>query len=517
MNQIKSIVIVGGGSAGWLTAGTIAAKHQTDDGCGITVTLVESPNIPTIGVGEGTWPTMRRTLEKMGISETEFFKHCHAGFKQGANFVNWVTGKPGDNYYHPLVLPQGFIEQNLVPHWQSGGHSRPFADMVCAQESLCEAGLAPKQITTPEYAGIENYAYHLDAGAFTQFLTKHCTEKLGVKHVLDDVTGIEAHENGDIARLNLKHKGAIEGDLFVDCTGFNSLLLGKHYGVPFVPKGDILFVDTALAIQVPYENDQSPIASHTISTAQSAGWVWDIGLSSRRGVGLVYSSSHISQDKAEEELTKYVRTTAPHMMADLEFRKIPINSGHRERFWVNNCVAVGLSAGFLEPLEASALVMIELASQMIAEQLPVTRAAMDIVAKRFNNKFLYRWDRIIDFLKLHYVLSQRTDSAFWLDNRDPATMPDSLKELLELWQYQYPWHDDFVQKDEVFPSASYQYVLYGMGFKTAPSHISSSSMAKANADQHFKQNDMRIEQLMKAMPTNRDLIAKIHQYGMQRI
>ena len=308
----------------------------------------------------------------------------------------------------------------------------------------------------------------------------------------------------------------MEGDLFIDCTGFRSKLLGEHYGVPFKSKKDVLFIDTALALQVPYEHAQTSIASHTISTAQPAGWIWDIGLPTRRGTGHVYASKYMDQEQAEQLLRDYHRDRVPDV-DDRPIRKIDILPGHRETFWVNNCVGVGLAAGFLEPLEASALVLIELAANLIAEQFPVTRDAMDVVAKRYNERFHYRWDRIIDFLKLHYILSERTDNPFWIDNRDPETIPESLQEMLRLWKSQTPWLDDFYHKDEVFPSASYQYVLYGMGFKSQSSHIGSSTQNVARAKQHFQKNRQRTEQLLAQMPTNRELINKIYEFGLQKI
>jgi hypothetical protein len=178
---------------------------------------------------------------------------------------------------------------------------------------------------------------------------------------------------------------------------------------------------------------------------------------------------------------------------------------------------VGLSAGFLEPLEASALVLVELSAQMIAEQLPATRGVMDIVAKRFNDTFLYRWDKIIDFLKLHYILSKRDDSAFWRDNRDPATIPQSLQELMQLWQYRAPGDLDFTSNNEVFPAASYQYVLYGMGFQ---SDISRQQLQLNNWDfvaSQLQQNRKMIDQALTVLPTHRELINKIRQFGFQPI
>ena len=517
-NPVRSIVIVGGGTAGWITAGRIAAEHRIKEQNGITVTLIESPNINIVGVGEGTWPTMRSTLMKLGISETDFIRECDATFKQGAKFARWVDGSEADYYYHPLMLPQGFTNIDLAPYWANqqascADQEASFSNSVCFQEKICELGLAPKMITTPEYGAIANYAYHLNAGKFASFLMRHCSEKLGVRHISDDVTGINSADNGDIISLNTERSGELTGDLFVDCTGFSSLLLGKHYKVPFIDRSDVLFIDNALAVQVPYETEDAPIASHTISTGQKAGWIWDIGLSSRRGVGYVYSSRHTSEDQAEKELRDYVGPA----IEDLTLRKIPIKSGHRSKFWQNNCVAVGLSAGFLEPLEASALVLVELSATMISEQLPACREVMDITAKRFNDTFVYRWDRIIDFLKLHYLLSKRSDSAFWRDNREPETVPDSLHELMSLWRYHSPGDCDFTSNNEVFPAASYQYVLYGMGFKTDLSMLQHRLADSRLADEQFLKNKKAIAQTTAGLPNNRDLINKIHQHGLQRI
>ena len=513
VRPVKNIVIVGGGTAGWLTAGVIAAKHRARQATGFTVTLVESPTTPIIGVGEGTWPTLRTTLSKIGVSETDFFRECDAAFKQGAKFARWTTGEPDDAYYHPLVLPQSFGQINLAPHWLAGDATDSFCDAVCPQGRLCDEGLGPKTITAPPYQGAANYAYHLDAGKFAPFLQRHCCETLGVRHVLADVRGVALAEDGDIRAVVTEQAGEIEGDLFVDCTGFRSLLLGETLGVKFRDCGDVLFCDTALAVQIPYERPDSPISTHTISTAQSAGWIWDIGLPTRRGTGHVYSSRHISDDEAERELRAYLGPTGK----DLPVRKITIRSGHRETFWKRNCVAVGLAAGFLEPLEASAIVLIELSAKLIAEQMPACREVMDIVASRFNATTHYRWGRIIDFLKLHYVLSQRTDTAFWRDNRDPATIPKRLSDLLLLWRHQPPWlHEEFDRADEVFPSASYQYVLYGMGFRTEV-EVAALADEAALAQRALRENALQSDRLLSSLPKHRDLIRKIVEHGLQPV
>ena len=522
-NTINRLVIVGGGTAGWLTAGVIAAEHScasNDQQNSFELSLVESPDIATIGVGEGTWPSMRSTLQKMGISETEFFRECSASFKQGTLFSGWQTGAGNDAYTHPFTAPHGYAETNLAPHWQPQRNNINFADAVSPQSSLFSGKLAPKQISTPEYAFQVNYGYHLDAGKFAEFLRKHCVEKLGVVHIKANVTGVNTADNGDIASISTDSHGNVAGDLFIDCSGSRALLLGQHYKIPICDKNDILFNNSALAAQVPYNCDGDPIESCTLSTAQTAGWIWDIGLPTRRGIGHVYSSGHISQERAGDELLSYITATlGEKASAGASLRKVEFSPGHRTKFWHKNCVAIGMSAGFIEPLEASALVLVELSAGMIAEQLPASRAVMDLVAKRFNEKFLYRWDRIIDFLKLHYILTQRKDTDYWRDNCRQESIPDSLQELVTLWRHQSPWHRDSQHVDEMFPSASFQYVLYGMGFHTQPNQtVRRSEQAEQKiAYRLFQENAARTQQLMASMPTNRDLINKVHTYGFQKI
>jgi tryptophan 7-halogenase len=511
---VKAVVIVGGGTAGWLTAGIIAARHQARmKAGGLSVTLIESPDIRIIGVGEGTWPTMRSSLERIGVSETAFLRECDAAFKQGGRFVGWTTGAEDDAYYHPLMVPQGFSHVNLVPHWLREGQARSFCDFVTPQGRLCDEGLAPKTIVHAEYKGSANYAYHLDAGKFAPFLAKHCTEKLGVRHVLADVVQVHQHESGDIESVLTRQAGEIFGDLFVDCSGFSALLIGKTLGVGFKECGDVLFCDTALTVQVPFDTPDAPMASHTVSTAHEAGWSWDICLPTRRGVGYVYSSRHQSEEAARETLLRYI---GPRHK-DLPVRKIPIRAGRRETFWKNNCVAVGLAGGFLEPLESSAIVLVELSAKLIAEQMPACREVMDIIARRFNEVTLYRFGRIVDFLKLHYVLTQRTDTAFWRDNVDPATVPERLKDVLTLWKYQSPWYfDEMDRLEEVFPAASYQYVLYGMGFKTEVAAGDTADTALAAA-RLVRDNERQTQELQMRLPKNRELLGKVYQYGFQSV
>jgi tryptophan halogenase len=513
---VRRIVIVGGGSAGWIAAARIAARNATRGGDDTTVTLIESATQPAIGVGEGTWPTMRNTLSKIGITETEFIRGADAAFKQGGRFVGWTTGAADDAYYHPLNPPAGASEMNLSPHWVALSETRgggSFADCVDFQGALCDHGLAPKLITHPEYAGMANYAYHLDAGKFASLLRHHAVNLLGVRHVIGDVVGVEQSETGDIRCLKLNDGQEVTGDLFVDCSGFKGILIGGVYKVPLRECRNILFADRALAMQVPYPSADAPIVCHTVATAKEAGWIWDIGLWTRRGVGYVYSSAHTTDEQAERALRGYVGTAA----RDLNVRKIDINAGYRQVFWKNNCVAVGLSAGFLEPLEASALMLIEISMDAIADRLPRTRGAMDLLAKQFNEAFNHHWERVIEFLKLHYVLTKRTDTDFWRDNVQSASIPDALQERLELWRTHPPASQDFTFAREVFSWPSYQYILHGMKYPTRYAELPTIVAERPAAERLLGRAAAVRSDALRRLPEHRSLLGKIREHGLQLV
>jgi len=516
--SIKKIVIVGGGSAGWLTAGLIAAEHRCgSDQSQIQVTLIESPDVNIVGVGEGTWPSMRNSLQRMGISETEFIRYCGAAFKQGSKFVGWQNGAKNDFYYHPFVVPTGYGQANQYSSWQTYGKDLPFADAVSAQSQICQAGLGPKQNATPEYAGVLNYGYHLDAGKFSQMLQQHCTQQLGVTHIQDHVEGVLSNDNGHIASLQTRHSGELVGDLFIDCSGARSLLLGQHFNVPFIDKKSVLFNDSAMAVHVPYMTPDAAIASATVSTAQASGWVWDIGLQDRRGVGYTYSSAHATDEQAELTLKAYIaKSIGREQAAALTARKIVFNPGHRAHFWHKNCVAVGLSAGFLEPLEASALALVELSATAIAENLPVTPEHMDVISDNFNQRFLLHWENIVEFLKLHYVLSERSE-PYWQQMRNPDSVSPRLKALLTQWRYQPPNRSDFVQNEIMFPSASYQYVLYGMGFNTLNDVSSREFDQPQSAMKYLQENQLLVRKLMGGLKSNRQLLEHAKHQGFPKI
>ena len=511
----RQVVIVGGGTAGWITANVLAARLRGRQEPRPLVTLVESADIPTIGVGEGTWPSMRGTLQRIGLAEDEFLRVCDASFKQGTRFVGWNdTGRGA--YTHPFSWPVDYGSVNPAWRWLLAGRPQPFAEAVTPQAAVIAGGLAPKQADAPPYAFTVNYGYHLSAAKFAQLLRRHAEGAHGVAHATGTVAQVESHADGDIAALRLEDGRRIEGDLFIDCTGHRGRLIGEHFGCGRKSVAHVLFNDAAIVAQVPYADPQTAqIASATLATAQTAGWIWDIGLQTRRGLGYVYSTAHETEAAATETLQAYVRRTSPGVNADaLGYRALRFEPGFRTQFWKRNCVAVGLSAGFIEPLEASALALVEQAADAIGRQFPCDREIMEVVARRFNAKMAYHWERIIEFLKLHYAVCTRHDSAYWQDNRSPASWPASLQDKLTLWQQQPPWHDDAPMVDELFPSASYQYVLYGLGFEPRYAAAMAAGAGTREADAAFAKVRDQTRRLTALLPANRDLLrAVLHPDG----
>jgi hypothetical protein len=508
---LRRVLVVGGGSAGWLTAGLLAAELGGEGG--IEISLIESPDQPAIGVGEGTWPSMRDTLRRIGVSEADLVRECDAAFKQGSRFLGWADGDTTRGYYHPFTLPHGHGEVDLVSAWLAH-EAEGFADLVSAQPAICEAGRAPKQPGTPEYAAVANYAYHLDALKLGVLLRRHCVEQLGVRHVVDHVEAVESDAQGGIAALQTRASGLLAADLFIDCTGMRALLIGQHFGVPLIDCRPWLFNDRALALQVPYAQDDAPVACHTIATAQSCGWIWDIGLPTRRGLGHVFSSADCSEDEACARLLAYAGASGvPQAALSSAPRLLRLEPGYRQQAFVHNCVAVGLAAGFVEPLEASSLVLVELAARMLADQFPSDSDDLALLARRFNEAFRYRWQRVIDFLKLHYAVSKREDSDYWRRHRDQASWTDALRECLPHWRRQPPSRYDLPRGDEMFPSASYQYVLYGMGVRPQRRPARPDPLA---AEACFAEVAALRRRWLSGLPEHRSLLQSIATRGLPR-
>lgn len=507
---IQRIVIVGGGTAGWLSACYLAARAPEilPDA---QITLIESPDIASIGVGEGTWPTMRETLATIGIDEVEFLAACDGSFKQGSRFDGWVSGAAGDSYLHPFTAPPAAEIKSLIAAWTAMADEVSFAAAMTPQARICANDLAPRQTAMPPYAGALNYGYHLDAGKLAALLSRHAVERLGVRHLISTVIGVRSDGEDGIAAVETRDHGEIAGDLFIDCSGLRAVLIGDALGAGWDDLSGELLNDRAMALQLPTA-DGSPIASQTVATAHRAGWLWDIALPTRRGIGCVYASRYMEDEEAAVELRDYVAAIDPNAdVKALAPRLLRFPTGHRTQFWKGNCLAIGLSAGFIEPLEASAIVLIELSLRALSDNFPASRRAMPIHAERFNRQFALRWRRIADFLKLHYVLSRR-EEPYWRAQRDPATISPELGALLELWRDQPPSAYDFPLAEEIFPAASHQYVYYGM--KGRPTRTAAGGGAAAPLLHQVRE---RARQLASALPTNHDYLDRLRGDGSAAI
>lgn len=495
----RHILIAGGGTAGWLTACYLAKAL----GRSVRITLLESPDIGIIGVGEGSFPTIRDTLRFLGIDEANFVRETSATFKQGVRFTDWVD-PPADgrsrSYFHPFEPPFYTEGASLVPYWllEDEATRPPFAAAMTIQHRVAEAGRAPKQAGEGDFAGPLNYAYHLDAVSLSRILAER-GRQLGVEHLSGRLDEAVLDASGGIARLETS-LGPLTADLYIDCTGFRAALIGNALGSPFHSVAGQLFTDRALTCKLPYDRPDAPLESYTVATAHEAGWIWDIGLAGARGIGCVYSSRHLDDDRAAQILADYIGPAG----RDAVPRRIAFEAGWRERPWIGNCVAVGLAGGFLEPLESTGIVTIEAAIGMIAELFP-HRGPIDLPACRFNDLMAARYANIVNFLKLHYCLSRRPE-PFWRDNADPATVPERLRELLGQWRYRPPSRFDFLLDVESFAFFNYQYILYGMGFRTELSGDRHAFPDRAEAQRLFARIKAFGERATRELPAHRALV-----------
>lgn len=506
---IRKVVIVGGGTSGWLTAGILGAEHSRNSPFRLDITLIESSNITILGVGEGTWPSLRGTLQKIGINENELLIKCHASLKQGTRFIGWGNGNTMDIYYHPFEPPPNEDIVDWLTFWKSRSDVLPFASVVSPQAQICSRNLAPKLRNSSQYEGVSNYGYHLDANAFSQLLQEHCTTQLNISHICDEVMDLQYDHCGFVKKLMLKSGKSIEGDIFVDCTGMRAELISKYASDSIVDLSDTLLNDSALATQVPYSSQEESIRSQTDSTAAKDGWIWDIALQHRRGIGYVFSSNHTNEDGAKQTLKQYINSSSHQKADESQFRLIKFRPHYRQKPWVNNVIAIGMSQGFVEPLEASAIVMIELAAKYLSKAVPPSKSIIDIVAKKFNERFQYRWERIVDFLKFHYILSERTE-RYWLDQRQIGLKNLRITELLSKWKYVSPSREDFTDALEIFTASSYAYVLYGMQNKTSCFSNNLDRVLKDRLNDIYSEILRRENQLLKALPTNRELLNYLH-------
>lgn len=447
------LVIVGGGTAGWMAAALIAKRWSDRE---VSITLIESPEIGTVGVGEGSTPYLREFFRTLGIEESVWMPACSATYKAGITFPGW-TEKPGfESYFHPFFsqldrqTAPPFFDNCVLARFGLAADCHPDDFFVSAE--LARQAKAPVPERPLPY--IPDYAYHFDATLLARFLRDHAKSQ-GVCHLADRVLEVRHAEDGSIIGLTTAVQGEIAGDFFLDCTGFASVLIGKAMGVPFQSYADCLINDRAVAIPTPAEPDR-PLASHTESRAMKAGWAWRIPLTARTGNGYVYSSAFLDKDQAERELRQSLGPAA----ADSPALHLSMRIGRLSRHWVKNCLAVGLSQGFVEPLEATALMLTQLTVTRFLDCFEEERGQ-----ERFNGEINAMFDGVRNYVVAHFALNGRTDSDYWRANREGLTLPETTRRLIAVWDSEADF--DRALKEEagqhVYLRPSWYCLLAGMG------------------------------------------------------
>lgn len=446
-NPIRKIVIVGGGSAGWMTAAALSSMLSAD---AVSITLVESEQIGTVGVGEATIPDVINFNAMLGIPEQDFLKATNGTFKLGIEFKNW--GQIGDSYFHPFGVHG--VDMNGVDFHQYWLRYREAnAGSAIEDFSLCSVSAKSNKFVLPNndprsVLSQMRYAYHFDATAYARFLRQYA-EKRGVRRVEGKVSDVTQNANsGFIESVSLESGELISGDMFFDCTGFRALLMRNTLGVVFEDWAHWLPCDTAQTVACERTGALLP---YTISTAKSAGWQWRIPTQHRTGNGHIYSSDHLSDDEAIESLLGDLDRKP---LADP--RKIKFKTGHISKFWEKNCVAIGLSGGFLEPLESTSLFLIQEGISKFISLFP-TADMPQTVSREYNRQLTKKFAQVRDFIILHYKATQRTDSEFWNYCRT-MSVPDSLVEKMDLFAEA---GRIFRYEDELFSKPSWIAVMLG--------------------------------------------------------
>ncbi len=497
MNPIGKIVIVGGGTAGWMTAATLAKLLQRK----VQIELVESEQIGTVGVGEATIPQIRLFNATLGLDEDEFIRRTQGTFKLGIEFVDWT--RLGHAYHHAfgpvggrdlglVQFYQYWIKQQLGPGIDEIG-AFTFNAIAARQNRF----MRPAQVQNSPLASIA-YAFHFDAGLYARFLREY-SEALGVVRT----EGLVKHtvlraEDGFIDSVILDDDRRISGDLYIDCSGFRGLLIEQALQTGYHDWRHWLPCDRALAVPCESAGELLP---YTRSTAREAGWQWRIPLQHRIGNGYVYCSEHLSEDEAAAKLL--ANLDGP---AQADPRPLRFVTGMRKRFWNRNCVAIGLSSGFMEPLESTSIHFIQSSISKLVSLFPDRDFSQSSIDE-YNRQVQFEFERSRDFLILHYKATERDDTAFW---RHCAAMdiPDSLRDKIELFEAS---GRIFREHEELFTEASWLQVLLGQGVLPRAYHPMVDTLSQSEMEQMLNGVRGVLERSAAAVPKHADFIAKFCQ------
>jgi len=504
-NRIEHIVIVGGGTSGWLSAVMLNRVLSTVLGKSCNITLIESSDIGTIGVGEATVPTIKNTFHLCNINENDWMVKCNASFKMAIKFINWSGTTRNDIYWHPFGKLPNAAGIPLSHHWLKRKllmDVNNFDYSCFSAISCCDDKKSPKIGDEQSYEGKFQYAYHLDAGLLANYL-KQLGKNRGVRHVIDNVLDVVLDRSGYISHLRTENNGDLYGDLFIDCSGFRGVLINKALKQPFVSFSDALFCDSAIAIPIPTEDQKYGINPYTTATALSSGWVWNTPLFGRSGNGYVYSSAFISREDAEKEFRQYLGEKSHN----IEARHIKMRVGRTMNAWVKNCVSIGLSSGFIEPLESTGIWFVEIGLYNLLLNFP-DRLFNASIIENYNRIMKKYYEQVRDFIILHYCTTQREDTRFWRENKYHPAIPDTLKSKLELWSSMLPGHEQ-LDDPGFFKDLSYVSILSGMGRLPKQSFPLTYYVDDTEVDNVFLAVKNEAERLREVLPDHYTYLARL--------
>ncbi len=491
---VNDILIVGGGTAGWMTAAALSHVYKNKQ---CRIRLIESDHIGTVGVGEATIPVIQKFNQMLGIDENDFIKNTQGTFKLGIEFVNW--GSIGNSYIHPFGsygMNMGYL--SFYHYWLrlAATHQthNPGEFSIAIQAALRGRFMPPANIPNSPLSHIA-YAYHFDASLYAKYLRNFAQER-GVERIEGEISQVLLRkDDGFIDKLILKNGEGLNAQLFIDCTGFRGLLIQQAMNTGYDDWSHWLPCDTAVA--VPSSNVSAPIP-YTRATAHSAGWQWRIPLQHRTGNGHVFCSKYMADDQAKKILLENIEGEA---LAEPRF--IRFKTGMRRKFWNKNCVAIGLASGFLEPLESTSIHLIQSSISKLIALLPTADFHQDVIDK-YNELLKAEFTFVRDFIILHYKVSQRTDSEFWNHCRQ-MEVPDSLQKKLDLYASSGRLFRD---NNELFDEVSWFAVMQGQGLHAQNYHPLANQLASDEFNRLMQEIKAVVHRAADAMPTHADYIAK---------
>jgi len=518
---IKRIVIVGGGSAGWMTAAYLVRSLRN-----VQVTLVESSTIRTIGVGEATFSTIKLFFDFLGLDERDWMPHCSASYKMAIRFVNWRNDQ--HHFYHPFQRFEMAGGMNGAEWWLKLLRNEEPFDYACFTTPwLCDANRSPRYLDgtvfddkVREFFSADSappnnvirrhevqypYAYHFNAAELAVFLQGYAVER-GVRRIVDEVVDVKLSGDGSIAAVHTKEHGALEADLYVDCTGFRGLLINQALREPFISFNDSLLNDSAVAIQVPRDPETHDIRPYTTAHAHTAGWSWNIPLYGRDGTGYVYCSQFIDKDEAEREFREFLGPAAHDSAAN----HIKMRIGRCRNAWVKNCVAIGLSGGFVEPLESTGIFFIQHGIEELVNHLPAAGPPDPSIIASYNKVINTCIDGVREFLTIHYAASERSDTPYWRATKE-VTPTESLRERMQLWKARLPNSRTIFPSFHGFDSYSWAVMLLGVNYQP-PSHLPIlDHLDEAKARSMFRMIRERAKHLVETLPTQYEYLKHVRE------